>query len=127
MSDKFSGEKISLLSLIVTLIGSIIMTFAFSLPLALVGIIILAIGMGIANAAVFKMVPNAVPEAMGGASGWVGGLGGLGGFFVPLALTLFISGGNLSGYATGFVIFIILTLISLLMMYLLGPKKKLNA
>ena len=73
------------------------------------------------------MVPNAVPEAMGGASGWVGGLGGLGGFFVPLALTLFISGGNLSGYATGFVIFIILTLISLLMMYLLRPKKKLNA
>lgn len=127
LSDKFSGEKICLLSLIVTLIGSIIMTFAFSLPLALVGIIILAIGMGIANAAVFKMVPNAVPEAMGGASGWVGGLGGLGGFFVPLALTLFISGGNLSGYATGFVIFIILTLISLLMMYLLRPKKKFNA
>lgn len=124
LSDKLSGELVCVVSLIITLVGSIMMTFAGSFVLAFIGITILAIGMGIANAAVFKMVPNAVPEAMGGASGWVGGLGGLGGFFVPLILALFISGGNTSGYATGFSIFIVLTLISLFMAYLLRPKSK---
>ena len=45
--------------------------------------------MGLANAAVFKMVPKYVPHAVGGASGLVGGLGALGGFVIPPVLGLF--------------------------------------
>ena len=44
---------------------------------------LIGLGMGLANAAVFKMVPKYVPHAVGGASGLVGGLGALGGFVIP--------------------------------------------
>ena len=53
----------------------------FSINLA--GELLIALGMGVGNAAVFKMVPKYVPNAVGGASGLVGGLGALGGFVIP--------------------------------------------
>jgi NNP family nitrate/nitrite transporter-like MFS transporter len=48
------------------------MTGATQLELALPGEILLAIGMGVCNAAVFKLVPQEVPQAVGGAAGWEG-------------------------------------------------------
>jgi NNP family nitrate/nitrite transporter-like MFS transporter len=45
-----------------------------------------AIGMG--NGAVFKLVPEYFPHAVGSVTGLVGAAGGLGGFFPPLALGL---------------------------------------
>lgn len=69
VADKNGGEITTIVSLGIALVGAICMTFASTMTLAIIGIILLAIGMGVANAAVFKIVPNAVPEAMGGASG----------------------------------------------------------
>jgi NNP family nitrate/nitrite transporter-like MFS transporter len=43
-----------------------------------------AIGMG--NGAVFKLVPQRFPKAVGSVTGLVGAAGGLGGFFPPLVL-----------------------------------------
>jgi NNP family nitrate/nitrite transporter-like MFS transporter len=42
--------------------------------------------LGLGNGAVFKMVPNEFPEAVGAATGIVGAAGGLGGFFPPLVM-----------------------------------------
>lgn len=50
------------------LAGALVMTVAREYQLALPGVILLAVGMGVANAAVFKIVPQAVPRAVGGAA-----------------------------------------------------------
>ena len=44
--------------------------------------------MGSQNAVVFKILPRSVPDAVGAAAGWVGGLGALGGFLIPLAMSV---------------------------------------
>lgn len=95
VADKNGGEITTIVSLGIALIGAICMTFASTMTLAIIGIILLAIGMGVANAAVFKIVPNAVPEAMGGASGWIGGLGALGGFLIPPIMASFLNRSDL--------------------------------
>jgi NNP family nitrate/nitrite transporter-like MFS transporter len=64
--------------------------------------------MGIGNAAVFKMVPKYVPHAVGGASGWVGGLGALGGFVIPPILGAFVDVLGPAGYARGFFVYVVL-------------------
>lgn len=116
IADKKGGEIVAVIALIIGLLGSIVMTFAGTLPLAIIGVILLGIGMGVTNAAVFKIVPNAVPEAMGGASGWIGGIGAFGGFLLPPVMATFIdkTGIDLSGFSRGYVVFIGLFIISIL-------------
>ena len=109
VADKNGGEITTIVSLGIALIGAICMTFASTMTLAIIGIILLAIGMGVANAAVFKIVPNAVPEAMGGASGWIGGLGALGGFLIPPVMASFL----FAGYSQGFSVFIVLIIVAI--------------
>ncbi len=112
-SDRFGGETVAIFSLSLLLLGAIFMTTSNSLPLSLLGEILMALGMGVNNAAVFKLVPQEVPEAVGGAAGWVGGLGAFGGFAVPPLMGAFVSAAGGSGYALGFVVFIVLALVSL--------------
>lgn len=120
IADKNGGESTATISLIIALVGAIFMTFAGSITMAVIGVLLLGTGMGVANAAVFKIVPNVVPDAIGGASGWIGGLGAFGGFVIPPLMASFIdkSGKDLSGFPKGFVIFIALIAISLLIMWL---------
>lgn len=112
VADKNGGEITTIVSLGIALIGAICMTFASTMTLAIIGIILLAIGMGVANAAVFKIVPNAVPEAMGGASGWIGGLGALGGFLIPPVMASFLNRSGFAGYSQGFSVFIVLIIVA---------------
>ncbi|OAT85879.1 hypothetical protein A6M21_05245 [Desulfotomaculum copahuensis] len=113
VSDKIGGARTGVLALTVMLIGALVMTFSHAYLLSLIGEIVMAFGMGVANAAVFKLVPQAVPEAVGGATGWVGGLGAFGGFVIPPLLGLFVQHYGGSGYALGFLIFIILSVAAL--------------
>ncbi|MEO7039142.1 MAG: MFS transporter [Candidatus Elarobacter sp.] len=70
---------------------------------SLAGTIAVATGMGLQNAIVFKLVPIYVPNAVGGASGWVGGIGALGGFVLPpiMGIATALVGGA-DAYARGF-------------------------
>ncbi len=113
ISDKMGGENTSLLSFSIVLLGAVILVFSESFQWSLVGVILMGAGMGIANAAVFKLVPKYVPEAVGGASGWVGGLGAFGGFAVPPLLGGFVDAYGKVGYARGFVVYIVLALLSI--------------
>ena len=113
VADKNGGEITTIVSLGIALIGAICMTFASTMTLAIIGIILLAIGMGVANAAVFKIVPNAVPEAMGGASGWIGGLGALGGLLIPPVMASFLNRSGFAGYSQGFSVFIVLIIVAI--------------
>ena len=118
-SDKFTGEKLLMITLVIMLIGSILMFNSRSVINSVVAILLLAIGMGGANAAVFKLVVQEIPNAVGGAAGWVGGLGAFGGFVIPPVLSFFVRQQGQAGYANGFIVFIILTFISLVLAYIL--------
>ena len=127
VADKNGGEITTIVSLVIALIGAICMTFASTMTLAIIGIILLAIGMGVANAAVFKIVPNAVPEAMGGASGWIGGLGALGGFLIPPVMASFLNRSGFAGYSQGFSVFIVLIIVAIGVIALFKALQKKSA
>jgi MFS transporter, NNP family, nitrate/nitrite transporter len=57
--------------------------------------------LGLANGAVFRLVPTEFPENTGAATGIVGAAGGLGGFFPPLVMGVVKD--QFSSYALGFV------------------------
>ena len=84
------------------------------------GVVLLALGMGTINAAVFKLMPQYVPNAVGGAAGWIGGLGAFGGFAIPPVMGAFVRAIGPRGYATGFVVFILLAALSLAIAVWLG-------
>jgi len=124
IADKITGYRVTLLGIFVLLTGSIVMIVASSfIWLAIGAMIILAIGMGMVNAGVFKMVPGAVPEAVGGAAGWVGGLGALGGFIIPPLMGFFVDAYSILGYSLGFILFVILSLLCLGIVILLRKKE----
>lgn len=132
LSDKIGGENTAILSFILVLVGAIVMILTgtilpLSYILGLIGSIIIGLGMGIANAAVFKLVPKYVPEAVGGASGWVGGLGAFGGFVVPPILGAFVDiyrGMGLGdiGFSIGFIVYVLLALTCLGISYILKKR-----
>lgn len=106
LSDRIGGEETALISFTVVGVGAVLMILTRDVYAAMLGMIILASGIGVANAAVFQLLPQYVPEAVGGASGLVGGLGAFGGFVVPPLLGLFVDVYGTAGYATGFVVYL---------------------
>lgn len=124
LSDKIGGEKVALAGYIFVLVGAIILMSISNFGLDLVGEIIMGIGMGIANAAVFKMVPKYVTHAPGGASGWVGGIGAFGGFVVPPLLGLFTQVHGVAGFAQGFVLYVILAVVTIVISIGLVRRQK---
>jgi len=121
VSDKLreGGENTAILALFIMLMGALVMIGSRDYQLAIPGEILLAFGMGICNAAVFKMVPQAVPKAVGGAAGWVGGLGAFGGFAIPPMLAFAVRDLGKNGYSIGFVVYLFLALLSLFMAWIL--------
>jgi NNP family nitrate/nitrite transporter-like MFS transporter len=119
VSDRLGGENTAILSLLTMLAGAILMTLSRNFGLAVAAEILMALGMGVGNAAVFKLVPQEVPQAVGGAAGWVGGLGAFGGFAIPPILGAIVRSQGDIGYASGFVVYIALALLSLTFAYLL--------
>lgn len=116
ISDRLGGETVTWMSFGLVSIGALLMVLATeSAALALTGQMILALSMGFANAAVFKLVPKYSPAAVGGAAGIVGGLGAFGGFVIPPLMGLFVKVGGPAGYARGFWTFLGLALIALVL------------
>ncbi len=118
-ADRFGGEIVAGAAIAVLLVGASIMTVSGSFWLTVVGEVLVGAGMGVNNAAVFKLVPRYVPDAVGGTAGWVGGLGALGGFAVPPLLGRIAQSMGPVGYARGYVVYVALALISLAFVALL--------
>ncbi len=112
VSERIGGERTAALAFLAVLIGALILTFVADFYQALAGELLIALGMGIGNAAVFKMVPKYVPEAVGGAAGLVGGLGALGGFIIPPFLGAVVDALGTQGYAGGFFAYVVLALVA---------------
>lgn len=128
IADKFGGEKTALFSMIIILLTALGLSFASTVFLAMSVVLILAVGMGVANAAIFKLVPVYVPKAVGGAAGWIGGLGAFGGFAIPPIMGAIAGKFGEIGYARGFLVFAILAVLGLLIIALLirGKKKSIE-
>lgn len=111
LSDQFGGENIAMISFSIMAMGALLLTIATTFYPAFIGMMILGTGMGVANAAVFELVPKYIPDAVGGASGWIGGLGGAGTLVIIPLLGAFVDFYGQIGYARGFMLFVILSAI----------------
>ena len=114
LAERFGGERMAVLAFIVVLAGAGALTGFLDFSINLAGELLIAVGMGLANAAVFKMVPKYVPHAVGGASGLVGGFGALGGFVIPPVLGLFAGALGDRGYAGGFFAYVVLAIAAIM-------------
>jgi MFS transporter, NNP family, nitrate/nitrite transporter len=114
LSDRVGGEKTSLFSMVLVLSASVILVFAQKTGIGIIAVILLASGMGVNNAAVFKLVPHYVPKAIGGAAGWIGGIGAFGGFAIPPILGEIVNIYSKIGYSRGFTVFILLAVFNIL-------------
>ena len=123
LSDRIGGETTGILALGTMLAGAILMTLSGDFHLSVAAEILMGIGMGVTNAAVFKLVAQEIPEAVGGAAGWVGGLGAFGGFAIPPLMGSIVQVQGTGGYATGFAVFIGLAVVSLLLVGILKRKR----
>lgn len=117
ISDKLGGIKVSFYALSLLALVCIVMAFSSSFTLSFVCTLIIAVAFGFNNAAVMKLVPVYVSKSVGGASGWVGGLGAFGGFLIPILLGKIVSEMGLKGYSLGFLTFTILSAIVLVILY----------
>ena len=105
LSDQISIRYALTGNFALIILGSVMVAINAGFCVALIGTILIAAGMGLQNAIVFKLIAYYVPRAVGGASGWVGGLGAFGGFVVPPVMGI-IAGAvaGPAGYALGFLI-----------------------
>jgi NNP family nitrate/nitrite transporter-like MFS transporter len=108
LADRIGGERTLKIFLVVMLAGALLMSLSQASTLSLAASLLMALGMGTANAAVFKLVAKEVPQAVGGASGWVGGLGAFGGFVLPPVLSNFVRSFGQAGYSSGFWTYVVL-------------------
>lgn len=117
ISDKIGGLKVSMFA--IALLGSVSIIMAFSSNWILSGIctLVIAVAFGLNNAAIMKLVPVYVSKSVGGASGWVGGLGAFGGFVIPPVLGKVVDVMGITGYYRGFFTFTVLSIIVLLILY----------
>ncbi len=124
LSDRFGGERVALGSFVVVAVGSLLLLASTaSMAAALIGEVLMALGMGFANAAVFKLVPQYSPASVGGAAGIVGGFGAFGGFAIPPLMGFFVEVMGPVGYSRGFAVFLGLSLIAVCLFFVLSRHR----
>lgn len=78
LSDRISFRFALSGNFLLMLVGTLTLSFSDAFAISFAATLLVGIGMGLQSAIVFKLLPTFVPQAVGGASGWVGGLGALG-------------------------------------------------
>ncbi len=121
LSDRVTIRYALPLNFVLMLGGTLVLGFSDAFWVSLAATLAVGLGMGLQNAIVFKLLPSYVPDAVGGASGWVGGLGALGGFVIPpiMGIGTGLVGGP-EAYARGFLPFAALILLAFPVVWWLG-------
>jgi NNP family nitrate/nitrite transporter-like MFS transporter len=101
LADRVGGRAILLGVFPVTAVMAIFMACPLMITFT-VGALGMAAAIGLGNGAVFKLVPEHFPGAVGSVTGLVGAAGGLGGFLPPLALGVIHQGTG--AFTGGFVL-----------------------
>lgn len=115
VADRIGGAVVVAVGMVVASVGAWLIVLSADFYAELAGQELIGVGFGMINGAVFKMVPHQVPEAVGGASGLVAGLGSFGGFALPSLLACFPRSMGTPGYARSFVVIPALAPVGLLM------------
>lgn len=116
LADRVGGRAVLALVFPFTAVMALFMIWTAMVPFT-IGALGMAGAIGVGNGAVFKLVPEYFPNAVGSVTGLVGAAGGLGGFFPPLVL------GALRQQEGTFTIgFILLSLFALVCLFVLRPK-----
>ena len=115
LSDKYGPRTVTY----AVFVGMLIATIPLCLPQSVLALnvwwfaaltVLVAVGMGIGKASVFKYIPNYYPSDVGAVGGLVGMLGALGGFLLP---KMFGWLGRSTGFPqAGFLALLVLTLAS---------------
>lgn len=120
LADRWGGARVlSVVFVAVAVLGSL-MGCPF-MPTFTVGALGAAAALGLGNGAVFKLVPEHFPKETGTVTGLVGAFGGMGGFFPPLVLGIIRDATG--GYAFGFVLLALSSLICLAVNYFVFQRK----
>ncbi len=114
LSDRISIRYALAGNFLLMLAGTVVLSFTGTFAVSFLASLAVAVGMGLQNAIVFKLLPRYVPDAVGGASGWIGGLGAFGGFAIPPIFGAVTGAvGGATGYARGFLPFAALVVVAL--------------
>lgn len=115
LSDRVSIRYALTSNFLLIGLGTLIVAYSQIFYLSLIATILIALGMGLQNAIVFKLIAHYVPHSVGGASGWIGGLGALNGFLLPpfMGAVAGAVGGPLA-YARGFLALTVLVVFGLI-------------
>jgi NNP family nitrate/nitrite transporter-like MFS transporter len=119
LADRIGGARILSVVFPVTAVCALLMARPV-MDTFTVGALGMAAAIGLGNGAVFKLVPQYVPEAVGSVTGLVGAAGGLGGFFPPLVLGEFKR--QTGSYTPGFVCLAVFSLLCLGLVLLTRPR-----
>jgi NNP family nitrate/nitrite transporter-like MFS transporter len=95
LSDRYGARIVTYVVFVGMTLAALLLSLFSAQQLGLYGFFVLiellAIGMGVGKASVYKYVPSYYPRDVGSVGGIVGTLGGLGGFFLPLGFGYFES------------------------------------
>jgi NNP family nitrate/nitrite transporter-like MFS transporter len=119
LADRVGGHKVLLMVFPVTALMALFMACPLMSTFT-VGALGMAVAIGLGNGAVFKLVPEYFPTAVGSVTGLVGAAGGLGGFFPPLVLGVIRQ--STGKFTWGFVLLAIFCAICLLVCWKTGPR-----
>lgn len=101
LADRIGGRTILLWVFPLTALMAVFLACP-TMPTFTVGALGMAAAIGLGNGAVFKLVPEHFPKAVGSVTGLVGAAGGLGGFFPPLVVGLISQATG--SFAPGFIL-----------------------
>ncbi|MES5953258.1 MFS transporter [Bacillus fungorum] len=122
LADRYGGAGIlTILFGIVTILFGI----TSSLPniyILLITLFLIFVILGMANGALFQVIPTFFPKQIGILTGLVGAAGGLGGFFLPNILGMFKH--LMNSYSLGFLCLAFTSMIALINAYLVQKKYK---
>lgn len=124
-ADKMSPRAPLLFNFVLIAAGAAVLAGSHSFVLSLSATMAIGAAMGWQNAIVFKLLPMLLPDAVGAAAGVVGGLGALGGFLIPLAMSkVGASMGQPGALAHGFVVLAALACIGSALSLAAGARER---
>lgn len=118
LADRMGGRRILLWVFPITGVMAVFLACPMMSTFTL-GALGMATAIGLGNGAVFKLVPEQFPKAVGSVTGLVGAAGGLGGFFPPLLLGVVRQ--TTGSYTLGFVLLAAFCVACLFVCWRSGP------
>lgn len=116
VADRIGAERVLLVSFVVVLVLALGLAAGYDSMAALTFCcLVMALFLGLAMGAVFKLVPVWFPDRVGAVTGVVAAAGGLGGFFPPLVMGVVKSATG--GYGLGFVLMALVAAACLLVLW----------